>query len=651
MANGFGTLYIGQSGLQSAQNALNTTANNLANVDTKGYVREQVIFADENYRKIKDVTTRTNMQQSGLGVSIGDVVHIRDIFLDKAFRQETGRASYYNTSCEVTDQIQDFLQELDGKEFKDSLEELWQAFQEYEKEPENTTNQNLVVEKTELFLNRCDSVYKDLQSYQENLNDQVADSVTKINEMAKDIYKYNLEIQKVESGKVETAMAIRDARDALIDDLSTYGKVEVEEDATGFAYIKFENIDLIGADRAYTIELRKDDTTGFYTPYWKHLSNIPADRYQDVFNLDAVISPEFNSDIGSVKALLLARGNEYGINDHLINEDIITQDDIDNDLLKRYKQEDLGKEKHPYSDLKRSAIMEVQAEISHLLRKIVVTVNDNMSPLKESGLQTITGTAEDGSTVTFTMANDGSFSYKNDTTGEEHKFTSNESLLGKVKQVKDASGNIVEEVDFYDKEFRKPASLLILDEENSSYGSDKTLPPRELFERYGCERYTKVTTDSGKVYYVYNGERADNPSTQYNLSRVKLNEDIKNQAALMPTYRKDGAVDRRLSENLANAWDIKDMTIGEDDTTPCNINGFFDKLVVRVGNRGSTYQKAGETLTNSSAALDKKRQETIGVSSDEELTKLIKYQSAYNASSRFITVISEMTELIVSGLK
>ncbi len=50
MANGFGTLFIGVSGLQSSQNALNITANNLANVDTAGYVRQQVMFGDRNFR-------------------------------------------------------------------------------------------------------------------------------------------------------------------------------------------------------------------------------------------------------------------------------------------------------------------------------------------------------------------------------------------------------------------------------------------------------------------------------------------------------------------------------------------------------------------------------------------------------------------------
>ena len=54
MGNGFGSLYIGASGLQNAQYALNTTANNLANVNTTGYVRQQVRFADKTYNKLKD---------------------------------------------------------------------------------------------------------------------------------------------------------------------------------------------------------------------------------------------------------------------------------------------------------------------------------------------------------------------------------------------------------------------------------------------------------------------------------------------------------------------------------------------------------------------------------------------------------------------
>ena len=49
MANGFGSFYVGSSGLKNSQNALNTTANNMANVNTTGYVRQQVRFSDKHY--------------------------------------------------------------------------------------------------------------------------------------------------------------------------------------------------------------------------------------------------------------------------------------------------------------------------------------------------------------------------------------------------------------------------------------------------------------------------------------------------------------------------------------------------------------------------------------------------------------------------
>lgn len=85
MANGFGSMFIGVAGLQSAQNALNTTANNLSNVDTTGYVRQQVLFADRDYVTF-NTTAAISKQQSGLGVKIGDVVHTRDVFLDRLYR-------------------------------------------------------------------------------------------------------------------------------------------------------------------------------------------------------------------------------------------------------------------------------------------------------------------------------------------------------------------------------------------------------------------------------------------------------------------------------------------------------------------------------------------------------------------------------------
>ena len=63
-----GSLYIGQSGLQTSQNALNTTAHNMSNSDTVGYVRQQVLLGTSIYNTIKTDVHAVSNQQIGHGV-------------------------------------------------------------------------------------------------------------------------------------------------------------------------------------------------------------------------------------------------------------------------------------------------------------------------------------------------------------------------------------------------------------------------------------------------------------------------------------------------------------------------------------------------------------------------------------------------------
>lgn len=567
MANGFGSLYVGASGLQNAQNAINTTANNLANVDTKGYVRQQVRYADKNYTILKDSRANVNMQQSGLGVSIGDVVHARDIFLDKTYRQETGRMSFYSARYETATYVEDLMQELNGQQFKQSVSDLWQAFQEVSTKPADSTNQNLVLQKADLLVSRTQKLYSDLQNYQSNINDQIKDDVDRVNTIGNRIYELNLQIQRVEAGGTETAMTLRDERDSLLDELGNYGRIEVTEDATGFTYVDMEGVRFVDENRCYNMGLKAADGTGFYTPYWPQQSDVEKGQYVPVFRLSSEISSEMNTDIGSIKSKLLVRGDAYG------------------------RREDMASEKS-YGNIEGCTLMEVQAELDVLFSNIVRSMNDIYCPNTET---TSAFTSTDG--VTY------------------------------------------------------PAGTKILDEENCARGVDGEIPPRELFTRIGIDRYTKVTGKDGKTYYVYNEEDPDVSSTRYAIGTITVNSDLKRQITLMPAYKKDGSVDYEMGAKLAAAWEVKDMKLNPYDQKPCTFEEYYDKMVDQLGIEGNTYKSVTETLSGAVSSVDSKRQQVSGVSSDEELSNMIKFQSAYNAASRFMNVISEMTETIVTGLK
>ena len=116
----------------------------------------------------------------------------------------------------------------------------------------------------------------------------------------------------------------------------------------------------------------------------------------------------------------------------------------------------------------------------------------------------------------------------------------------------------------------------------------------------------------------------------------------------MPAFTANGQVDYAMGKKLSDAWQENIMYINLYDSSPCNFENYYNKILSNLGTKGSVYDSANKTLTDTATSIDNQRQQITGVSSDEELTHMIKFQSAYNAASRYITVINQMTELIVA---
>jgi len=571
MANGFGSLYVGAAGIRTAQTALDITANNLVNIDTKGYVREQVLFTDDTYSFFQGAAVSD--QYKGSGVKIADVIHTRDMFLDKAFRSENSRYAFYAASYDAVTEVEDFLQEATGTAFSEALNDLYVAFQEYSKDPSDTVNQNLVVQKASLFLTREQNLYQGLAKYQSTINTKIRDDVTRINDLAEQIHDLNLKIERIEAGKTETAMDLRDQRDHAVDELSKLANITCVETVEGVYHIKLEDKDFIDDFNIYPMALHTDTVTGFVTPYWPHLSDTTNDDYYPVYNL-ANISAAHNTDKGEVKALLLARGNTRG-----------TWYDMDGLTQEQYEK-----------GLANSVMMNSEAELDTLTHTIITAINDLLSPLKTYDGADITGVDKDGKIVTI------------------------------------------------------KAGMRIADTENTAVGSDKEIPARELFVRRGIERYTEVTLGDGSKMYVYNEEDKSDFSKVYTTRSLEINQELVENRTLLSHLTQNNAIDYELGNKLTAIWEDSSYTLNPSDRTPCTFTGFYTKYVGEVANVGSIYRTTSQSLQNTSETIDNNRQAVIGVSSDEELTNMIKYQQAYNASSRYINVLSEMIEHLLSAL-
>ena len=348
-----GSLYVGSSGLTTSQNALNTTAHNLSNISTTGYTRQQVLQGNRDYNTIG--RSYNNASQVGLGVSYSDVRSIRDYFLDQSYRTENGRSEFYSSGYTAISEMETLFGETEGTAFQTSLENLQTAVSELQKDPSNATNQGLLVSKAASFLERAQSVYNGMAEYQDNINQQIKGEISDINDYGSKLYDLNQQIKQIEAGGIEDANDLRDTRNQLLDKLSGLAKISYKEDEMGVVKVQIEGVDFVTDDYVNKMGYTTDTDTGFYTPTWPRLED------QKVFNENETISSDLDTDIGSLKALTIARGD------------------------KRADYTDLDDKATYESDIKGSAIMNVMAEFDNLINGIVTGMNKILGSTDSSG--------------------------------------------------------------------------------------------------------------------------------------------------------------------------------------------------------------------------------------------------------------------------
>ena len=656
MANGMEALYVGGTGLRSAQNAINTSANNLANVNTAGYVRQQVLFADKNYNTFAYAAVST--QRVGLGVGIGDIVHARDVFLDKTYRSEAGRQSYYEAYYNAIDEVQSLYQELEGTAFKDVLmgsgsdrdsnSSLWSAFEMLAEDPSDMTNQSLVIQLSNLLLTRASAIYSSLSTYQSQINIQISNDIDRVNELGKEIYKLNLDIQSIEASGVETAYDLRDARDSALDELGALVNMSYTEDATGVVTVKLEGQYFVDEAHFYEVGKQIDRSTGYVNAYWPYLSNEANEQYTNLFDFSIPISSENNTDIGEIKALVQARGD--GVKNFAYLE---------------------GADPVNYANTIGMSVMEEsEAQLDVLIHGIATQINELLAPNTRATFSVRTENADGTYSIT-EYKNIKVLDVDNCRLGSDLKIPPRElftrvGVPERYTEVTDTDGKtwyIYNEEDIYDCKTVTLAGkdYQIWDETKGNgyttridYAADGTPlrseeGPYEQWTTRDNQKYIKQFI-SGKSYYVLNPDYALDTSTQYTLSSLGVNDDLENQADLFPHLTKDThEIDYGMGAQMSDLWTTKSLKIYPGSAATFSFSEYYTEMIGGIASAGSTYESTANTLHSSVSAVDNKRQQVTGVSTDEELTNMIKFQQGYSACSRCLTTMDEMLDKLVNS--
>ncbi len=225
MSSTFFGLNIAYTGLLASNAALNTTSNNIANVQTVGYSRQQVTLQAASALKVFQT-----YGCAGAGVETLAIERIRDEFYDFRYWNNNSKVGEYGQKQYYMQQIEAYFDD-NGQNagFKTVFDQLMvTGLQAWMNNPDDSATKQQFIGFAGSLAEYFNGVAGNLQKAQKDANQEIKLKIDEINSIAGEIATLNKQINTIELTGVH-ANELRDRRELLIDQLSEIVDVDVQE--------------------------------------------------------------------------------------------------------------------------------------------------------------------------------------------------------------------------------------------------------------------------------------------------------------------------------------------------------------------------------------------------------------------------------------
>ncbi len=228
---GFSTAF---SAMQANQKRLDITGQNLANMNTVGYTRQQLQVSSLNYTNPVSHYMSNSEVVVGFGVHMDSVSQIRDPYLDIQYRNQMHKSGYSSALQTSFDELANFLDEshIDGihQAFVDIRSTLLDMQDLAKSDPVYETELRTRMQSLTNLLNdsarRIEEAKKNEYSRLDGTGTSEQGSVQRINDLLQQIGKMNRQIKQNQIYG-QPSLELMDERNVLLDELASYIPIEV----------------------------------------------------------------------------------------------------------------------------------------------------------------------------------------------------------------------------------------------------------------------------------------------------------------------------------------------------------------------------------------------------------------------------------------
>jgi flagellar hook-associated protein 1 FlgK len=224
----FGFIQQSSAALKVAELGIQIVGNNVANANTPGYIRQELVQQSAIGMKIGNFSL-------GYGVRATGVVQKVDSYLTERMRTAQSDMAKTNTLLESYSEFENFFSELSSEDISTSMSEFSNAFNDLTNQPGSDPLRTLVIERGKALAVEIKDKRTQMLELSQRYGKQITIAADEINRLTKQISVLNTKIAETE-GSIDTgtqAVGLRDERLNLLQELAGYINIKTSESPTG----------------------------------------------------------------------------------------------------------------------------------------------------------------------------------------------------------------------------------------------------------------------------------------------------------------------------------------------------------------------------------------------------------------------------------
>lgn len=251
--------------LQLAQKNIDITGNNISNINTPGYTRQRVDLYAEQLSACRDLrwnSPSSRLAMAGQGVAAYGVSQIRDIYIDKRYRENVAVEAEATKMVDILTDLEDVLDNFETTGLQYRTQQFFNALQDYANEKPDSNEVATIVVNAAVSLCQLLNMYDtELKQIETTYVKELEDTLTYVNNLVEQMNILNDKIVKEKFHYPEEygPNELYDEMNLMIDELATFGNIEVTHHKSGAFSIKMGGVTILDGEKMKTNRILMED--------------------------------------------------------------------------------------------------------------------------------------------------------------------------------------------------------------------------------------------------------------------------------------------------------------------------------------------------------------------------------------------------------